>query len=102
MRSLGGRVARRLGSLLVTLLLLLPVLASGHHHGTDAARAPDDCALCMVKSDSPAVPAAPVPLLAPLLHCFAAPPTALAAPGFAYRPLQAARAPPRPLSIRRA
>lgn len=56
----------------------------------------------MVKSDSPAVTAAPVPLLAPLLHCFAAVSTAFVAPGFAYHPLQAARAPPRPISIRRA
>jgi hypothetical protein len=102
MRSLRGGVARRAGSLLVALLLLLPVLASGHHHDADAARAPDACPVCMVKSDSPAVTAAPVPLLAPVLHCFAAVATAFAAPGFAYRPLRAARAPPRHLSVRRA
>lgn len=100
MRSVRNRVARRAGSFLVALLLLLPVLASGHHH--DTARAPDACPVCMVKSDSPAVTAAPIPLLAPALHCFALAPTALAVPGVAYYPPQAARGPPRPLSVRRA
>jgi hypothetical protein len=102
MRGVCGSIGGRAGRLLVVLLALVPVLASGHYHSANASRAPDSCPACMVKSDSPAVTAPPAPQLAPLLCRVAVVPSQPAVPGFAVWPSQSARAPPLHTPIRRA
>jgi hypothetical protein len=92
-------VARGIGGFLAVAVVVASLLAGGHHHGADQTRPSDTCALCMVKSDSPAAAAAPVPQLAPVLHTFAVVATAIAVPSVAYRPFKPGRAPPLHLPI---
>jgi len=92
-------IARCAGGFLAVAIVVASLLAGGHHHGADQTRPSDSCALCMVKSDSPAAAAAPVPLLAPALHAFAVVATSSAAPSVTYRPFKPGRAPPLHLPI---
>jgi hypothetical protein len=102
MRGFLRRAATRIGSVLLVAQILLPLLSSAHHHRADEAQAPESCPVCMVKADSPAVLAPPVPQLAPALYSFALAQLSTVAPGFTHRPFRASRAPPLFTPIHRA
>ena len=102
MRGFLRGAATRIGGLLLVAQILLPLLSSGHHHHAEEAQAPESCPVCMVKADSPAVLAPPVPQLAPALHSFTLVPSSTVAPGYTHRPFRASRAPPLVAPIHRA
>ena len=102
MRGILRGAATRIGGLLLVAQILLPLLASAHHHRADETQAPESCPVCLVKADSPAVLAPPVPQLAPALHSFALVHSSTVAPGFTHRPFRTSRAPPLVTPIHRA
>jgi len=87
-------MVRRVGGLLLALLTLLPVVASGHHHPSDETSSPESCPACVAKASSPATAAPGVPNLAPVLRSVAVVPVSFAAPGYADQPFRSGRAPP--------
>jgi hypothetical protein len=94
MTTMRQRRLRALGSMVLAALLLVPVLASGHHH---AAHPAVPCATCAVTQHTPVVsaPAVATPSAAPVVVALV--PVAVSAPVEPARRRGISRGPPAPL-----
>ena len=87
------RVLMRVRSVVLAALLLVPLVASGHHHAADAPSA-GPCALCLATHHAPAAVGAPPVAPTPLMRQFAAVSKPIAAPVHRVPSPIAGRAPP--------
>ena len=94
LRCAGTRSGR---ALLLVALLLVPLLASGHHADHTSPGRP--CAVCLVAKHSPAVSTSLTAVSGPVLLSLRAAHAPIAQPLHRERPAETGRGPPPPSSL---